>query len=72
MKRTFQVENVTCGGCANTIKVSLEDDFGNIKINLDKNPKEVTLDIRDNNALETFKKEMKEIGYPIIGEVYRG
>ena len=68
MLRTFQVKNVTCGGCANTIKVSLEDDFGDIEVNLDKNPKEVTLNIKDDNALETFKKEMEEPGYPIIGE----
>jgi len=72
MKRTFQVENVTCGGCANTIKVSLEDDFGDIEVNLSKTPKEVTLDIKDDNALEAFTKEMKELGYPVIGEIYRG
>jgi len=72
MKRTFQVENVTCGGCANTIKVSLEDDFGDIEVNLNKTPKEVTLDIKDDNALEAFTKEMEELGYPVIGEIYRG
>jgi copper chaperone CopZ len=71
MKRTFKVDNVTCGGCANSIKVSLEDEFGNIEVNLDTNPKEVTLELKDDASLEAFYKEMDELGYPVIGEVYR-
>lgn len=71
MQRTFKVDNVTCGGCANTIKVSLEDEFGNIEVNLDATPKEVSLELKDDTSLELFYKEMDELGYPVIGEVYR-
>ncbi len=69
MKRTFRAKNITCHNCANTIKVTLEDDFGNVEVNLDTSPKEVSIDIKDEKALEHFKKEMREIGFPVIEEV---
>jgi len=69
MKRKFKASNITCHNCANTIKVTLEDSFGDVEVNLDVNPKEVIVDIKDDAALEEFKKEMEDIGFPIIEEV---
>ena len=45
MTKTFQVLNVKCGGCANTLKTKLEPIFGEIEVNLDIMPREITLDI---------------------------
>jgi copper chaperone CopZ len=66
MNKVFKAKNIACASCANLIKVSLEDIFGEIKVNLEMNPKEVTLEINDNNQELKFKKEMAELGFEII------
>ncbi len=66
MQKTFKANNISCINCANLIKGSLEDDFGEIKVNLDANPKEVTLEIADESVESKFKEEMKDLGYSVI------
>ncbi len=68
MQKTFKANNISCINCANLIKSSLEDDFGEIKVNLDANPKEVTLEIADESIESKFKEEMKDLGYSVIEE----
>ncbi len=65
MNKVFKVKNIACSSCANLIKVSLEDIFGEIKVNLETNPKEVTLEIKDDKQESLFKKEMSELGFEI-------
>lgn len=50
------------------IKGSLEDDFGEIAVNLETNPKEVTVEISDETQEAKFKEEMSDIGFDIIEE----
>jgi len=66
MQKTFKANNISCINCANLIKGALEDDFGEISVNLDANPKEVTLEISNVTAESKFKEEMKDLGYSII------
>lgn len=66
MKKTFKANNITCNNCANMIKVSLEENFGEIEVNLKVNPKEVTVNIKNENQEEDFRNEMSELGFPII------
>ncbi len=66
MKKVFKAQNIACGSCANLIKVSLEEMFGNIEVNLESNPKEVTVEIKDETQEAEFKKEMEELGFSII------
>ncbi|MBU0923495.1 heavy metal transport/detoxification protein [bacterium] len=66
MKKTFKVNNISCSSCVNLIKGSLEDDFGHIDIDLSTTPKEVTVEIENNEKENFFKKEMSEIGFDII------
>jgi copper chaperone CopZ len=40
MKQTFKVENVKCGGCANTLKKKLLNRFGEVEVNLEVTPRE--------------------------------
>jgi len=68
MKKTFKANNISCINCANLIKGSLEDDFGPIEVNLETTPKEVTLEILDDNQEAYFKEEMADIGFEIIEE----
>lgn len=66
MKKTFKAKNISCKNCANLIKGSLEDDFGTIDVNLETNPKEVTVEIADAQKEVIFKEEMSSLGFEII------
>ena len=66
MKKTFKANNISCKSCSNLIKGSLEDSFGEIEVNLNTSPREVTLEILTEEQEITFKKEMKELGFEII------
>lgn len=68
MKKTFKAKNISCINCANLIKGALEDDFGIIEVNLDANPKEVTVDFKYDAQEVIFKEEMGAIGFDIIDE----
>lgn len=66
MKKTFKANNISCISCSNLIKGSLEDDFGTIEVNLETTPKEVSVEIQNDEQERLFKKEMSEIGFEII------
>jgi copper chaperone CopZ len=66
MKKTFKANNISCISCANLIKGSLEDDFGTIEVNLDSTPKEVSVEISNDEQEISFKKEMNDLGFEII------
>lgn len=66
MKKTFKANNINCINCSNLIKNSLEDEFGDIEVNLDTDPKEVTVEIEDEKSEARFINEMADIGFDII------
>ncbi|QPH87606.1 heavy-metal-associated domain-containing protein [Campylobacter concisus] len=66
--KTFEANNIHCQNCANTIKNALEDYFGEIKVDLSKEPRQVSLDIKDSDV-EKFKSEMADLGFDIIKEL---
>ena len=67
MKRTFQVQNVKCGGCANTLREKLVKTFGEVEVNLEVEPREITLDI-DEERIGELGSALKQLGYPFVGE----
>ena len=67
MTKTFQVLNVKCGGCANTLKTKLEPIFGEVEVNLDVMPREITLNIEDYEE-QKLRDILKKIGYPMADE----
>ncbi|RLA73759.1 MAG: heavy metal transporter [Epsilonproteobacteria bacterium] len=67
MLQTFQVENIKCSGCANTVKTKLKEQFDVIEVDLEKTPREITLDIEDKD-IDTLKLRMKSLGYPFCSE----
>jgi len=67
MTKTFQVLNVKCGGCANTLKTKLEPKFGEVEVNLDVMPREITLDINEEQIPE-LREALKSLGYPMSDE----
>ena len=66
-KRTFQVQNVKCEGCATTLKNKLAKEFGDIEVNLTKMPREISLEIEE-ERIPLLKDALKSLGYPITEE----
>ncbi len=64
MKRTFKVNNVKCGGCAGTLTKALEKDFGEVEVNLEVEPREITLHVEDEKLKELTLK-LRSLGYPL-------
>jgi len=67
MKKIFKVQNVKCGGCANTLKTKLHDEFGEIEVNLEVMPREITLNIAKEKE-QSLRKALRLLGYPMADE----
>ncbi len=67
MKQSFSVENVKCEGCANTLKSKLREKFGLVEVNLEVEPRQITLDIDDEHIGE-LAEALKNLGYPLSRE----
>ena len=66
-RQTFEVLNVKCGGCASTIKTKLFEEFGDVEVDLSKDPREITVDIEEEKVTE-LKNALKKLGYPMKTE----
>ena len=71
MKQTFEVENVKCSGCANTLITSLKEEFGEVEVNLEVSPRKITLDL-DNSKKEALKLKLRGLGYPLCTDELSG
>lgn len=62
------IQNLKCGGCANTIikNVSSVESVSNVTVNVEDNS--VNFDLANNDKLEEIKLILKKIGYPEDGE----
>lgn len=65
----FEADNIHCQNCANTILVSLEDDFGHIEIDLSKEPKTVSVALDKDSQVLAFKEAMSDLGFDILRQV---
>ncbi|HJE65448.1 MAG TPA: cation transporter [Campylobacter avium] len=63
--KSFEVDNVNCINCANLIKNSLKDEFGDIDVNLDKKPATISLKIQD-DKIASLKEALKDLNFPIL------
>lgn len=64
MKQTFEILNVKCGGCANTLKKSLAEDFGEVEVDLESDPRKITLEIGE-SEIPKLSLKLRAIGYPL-------
>lgn len=67
MKQTFEVLNVKCGGCANTLTTKLFKEFGVVEVNLEVEPRMITLDIEE-SSIPALRKQLIKLGYPMSDE----
>jgi len=65
MQKMFKVKNVKCGGCAGTLSKSLKDEFGEVEVNLEVEPREITLNIEDGQE-EALRLKLRSLGYPLV------
>lgn len=59
----FKAKNVNCMNCVNLIKNSLEDEFGNIEVDLEQ--KILSLNLEE-NQVSNFTKEFQDLGFEIV------
>lgn len=64
MKEIFEVLNVKCEGCANSLKKALLAEFGEIEVNLEVTPRTISLQI-DSDKREDLKMALRKLGYPL-------
>lgn len=70
MKHTFQVENIRCGGCANTISKKLKEIPGVEGIDVHIENKQVivtTKSTADDDIRHTLGEKLLKLGYPETG-----
>jgi len=69
MLQTFEVNNIRCGGCANTITKALQESgFTEVNVDLSCEPRKVTANIADEAQLAQFKDILRSLGYPLSTE----
>jgi len=71
MTKTLEVYNVKCGGCANTLITALKEEFGEVTVDLEVNPRKITLDIED-SKMEELKVKLRGLGYPLTTDELSG
>ena len=71
MKQTYEVLNVKCGGCASTLIKSLKEEFGDVNVNLEVTPRQITINIQEDKK-EALKLKLRSLGYPLIDDELSG
>ena len=69
MKNTIQIQNLKCGGCANTIITQLSKLDGVSEIEVNNDTKEVSFINSTETEFEAVKNKLSDLGYPIKGAV---
>jgi len=66
MIQTFEVANVRCGGCANTITKELQKaGFNDVSVDLSCEPRKVTVEAVNEAQLAQFSTILRKLGYPL-------
>lgn len=68
MNTTLAIQNLKCGGCANTIITRLNsiDGINNVVVNNDANT--VSFNYTDESILNNAMELLSKLGYPVEGE----
>ena len=72
MKHNFQVENIRCGGCANTITKKLREINGVMDVHVNVEDKRVIVTTEsetDNKVHQILGEKLVKLGYPEVGTI---
>lgn len=67
MNASLSIQNLKCGGCANTIITQLSKLEGIDAVEVDNNTNQVSFAYSSENALENATDKLSQLGYPIEG-----
>ncbi|TCK68675.1 copper chaperone CopZ [Winogradskyella wandonensis] len=65
---TLKIQNLKCGGCANTIVTQLSKIEGISDVVVTNETCEVSLNFKSDTQLESVTKTLSNLGYPLVGE----
>lgn len=68
MKTTLEIQNLKCGGCANTIVNRLSELKDVLEIKVDNTNDTVSFNYSNENDLTEVKNLLVKLGYPVAGE----
>jgi copper chaperone CopZ len=68
MKTTLEIQNLKCGGCANTIITKLSDFKGIEDVQVDNDNNTVTFNYDSEDTLLATQELLTKLGYPIVGD----
>ena len=68
MRKSFEVLNIRCEGCANSIKKALSPHFEYVEVDLSKEPRIVTVELKTDEDQEKFKEILIGLGYPLVDD----
>lgn len=63
----FEILNLKCGGCANTIKKGIEAIEGINEVVINLNTSEVSIDSTNESVIKLVKEKLSSMGYPEVG-----
>ncbi|MDF1879380.1 hypothetical protein JHD46_06995 [Sulfurimonas sp. SAG-AH-194-C20] len=69
MIQTLEVQDLSCGACAETIRIGLDlAGFTSVKVSLMTHPHTVSAEVIDEEHLELLKSVLRGHGYSLIGD----
>ena len=68
MQNTFEIVNLKCGGCANSIKQGLKKLDGVNQVEVDLDASKVIVDVNETSTLVEVKSKLATMGYPEVGD----
>ncbi|CAH8289239.1 copper chaperone CopZ [Mariniflexile fucanivorans] len=68
MNTTFEIQNLKCHGCANTITTKLSALKGIDEVVVNNENNTVSFNYEDEETISTAKDLLHNIGYPTVGE----
>lgn len=68
METTFEIQNLKCGGCANTIQKNIKQIEGVDATSIDVENNTVSITHSDEATAALAKNTLAKIGYPVLGD----
>lgn len=65
MKKSYEVLNIKCGGCASTVKDKLKKRFPDVEVDLEKEPRVVSATVNSEDDEKYLLDTLEKLGYPL-------